>query len=83
MVGFVLNHRALIDDEWKEVIRYDTRHAQLHVHRFWRPEGQQVTYLEKRRKKDASYELAFEEARTDILDGWQRHRELVEQAGRS
>lgn len=82
VVEFSLNHRALIGDEWKEVIRYDTRHGRLHVHRFWRPQGNQVTYLEEPRCRPTDRSEKLQAARDDIIEGWERHRRLLEDAQR-
>lgn len=34
--AFGVNYRTLVDGVWRDVIRYDTAHGRVHVHRFWR-----------------------------------------------
>jgi hypothetical protein len=33
--SFSVNYRTRIDDKWCDVIRYDTAHGKIHVHKFW------------------------------------------------
>jgi hypothetical protein len=47
VVGFSVNYRALIQDAWNEVVRYDTSHDRLHVHEFWPAGKERVVVLER------------------------------------
>jgi len=35
ITGFSVNYRTRISGKWHNVIRYDTAHGMIHVHRFW------------------------------------------------
>lgn len=78
LVGFVANYRAIIDDPWVEVARYDTCHGVLHVHRFWLPEESQILDLEDpfHRRKDYGEVLAI--AENDLDSNWPEYRERME-----
>jgi len=74
VVGFAVNLRSRIGGEWREVIRYDTRHGALHVHRFWRAEEESVEYLEGRSEAERAYGRALDEAIEDIRTNWRDYR---------
>lgn len=78
ITGFVVNYRAEITGEWREVIRYDTHHGRPHVHRYWRKKENQIEYLENAEKKFENYAAAYQEARKDIEENWKRYRQLYE-----
>ncbi len=75
LVEFVMNYRAKIKGTWREVIRYDTHHEKLHVHRFWRASDKQIEILEESQSED--YWPHFNEAFQDIDKNWHRYRQLV------
>lgn len=35
IISFSVNYRTKMDDRWCDVIRYDTAHGMIHVHKFW------------------------------------------------
>lgn len=79
ILAFTLNHRTSIKGRWIQVIRYDTHHGRLHVHRFWRKEKDQVEILEKDPIQD--YTVQFQKAEKDILRNRVRYRSLIEEKG--
>src|SRR5688572_30070732 len=74
LVAFALNLRTLVGDTWREVVRYDTAHGRLHVHRFWLPPSSRVTALETPTRGRKDYTTAFRDARKDLEQNWQQHR---------
>jgi hypothetical protein len=76
LIHFSLNYRAWTRHGWKEVIRYDTHHGRLHIHRFWREKKDQVEHLEEKRKQD--YTEDFHQAEQKIQTEWRRYRRLIE-----
>lgn len=79
ITGFVVNFRAKISGEWNEVIRYDTYHGKLHVHRYWRTKDNQIEYLEKEERNFKNYAAAYQKAREDIEENWKRFRQTYEE----
>lgn len=80
VVDFSANYRARIDDEWVEVVRYDTAHGHLHLHRFWRPEEDEVETLDARSRDGATedYGPELEEAEEDLVENWRSYRKQME-----
>lgn len=74
--AFAANYRALIQEQWRAVVRYDTAHGALHVHRFWRPEHRQITPLEPRPATD--YTQALAKALDDLDANWRSYRRALE-----
>lgn len=75
VLRFSVNYRARINDEWHEVIRYDTHHGRLHVHRFWRQKGRQIENLEPHDSGPRDYTKALNEAQADIAGRWREYRD--------
>lgn len=85
VLGFSLNYRAFIGGRWVEVVRYDTDHGHLHIHRNWRKGQDAVTPLEDpdapAPHPDAPappYNEAFTRAEADLKANWQRYRAKME-----
>lgn len=76
--SFSVNYRALINEEWVEVVRYDTEHSGLHVHRFWLPKERQVKPIEKPRVPFDGYNEALNAAEKDLTDNWRSFRKKME-----
>lgn len=75
LVKFSVNYRANIEGTWREVIRYDTHHERLHVHRYWRASQKQTEILEKREIED--YWPYYEKAKQELDENWERFRRLI------
>lgn len=74
--SFSLNLRALIGDAWHPVVRYDTHHGTLHVHRSWRPFGRQIEELDDRLWP--TYDFALQAAEEDLRRRWRTYRQRME-----
>lgn len=79
VVGFSLNYRALIRGRWHQVVRYDTRHGPLHVHRCWREPPDDVEPLEDAVRDVRDYRVPARQARDDLAANWPRYRTLMEE----
>jgi hypothetical protein len=77
VVAFSANLRSRIDGEWREVIRYDTAHGRLHVHRFWRAEEDQIEDLDPSGEKAGDCGSALGEAVEGIVQNWRVYRERL------
>lgn len=77
--AFSLNYRAPIGDAWVEVVRYDTEHGHLHVHRPWRGRDR-VETLENPQRPARAYNAALNEAEEDLYRNWERYRQRIEGA---
>lgn len=80
VVGFAANYRAVIGGRWVEVVRYDTAHGHLHVHRSWRRAGHRVGPVEDPPSTAADYAWALKEAKMDLKRNWRRYRRHMEEA---
>lgn len=78
VLGFTVNYRARIDGRWEEVVRYDTAHGHLHVHRFWRPEGEQVEALDDPNDPKGVYNADLDAAEEDLVENWRTYRRRME-----
>lgn len=78
VVGFAMNYRAHIRGIWREVLRYDTRHGALHVHRFWLPENTQVRKLTRTVDEPADYRDWFARLKADLDKNWKAYRRNLE-----
>lgn len=78
VLSFSLSYRSLEGERWLEVIRYDTDHGHLHVHRGWLRGPEAVEALEDPRRPSPDYRAALAAAERDIRDHWERYRDLVE-----
>lgn len=72
--GFVLNYVAHIGDRIHEVVRYDTDHGYLHVHRFWLDERHQTSDLEDPTHPSENYGAVFSKAAADLRVNWSQYR---------
>lgn len=72
VTGFSVNLGYRRNDDYDDVIRYDTAHGYVHVHRFWiSPEIQQWRSYE-----DRPLSAAFDAAYEDVKEHWERYIEL-------
>lgn len=78
VVDFTANYRARIGGRWVEVVRYDTAHGHLHVHRFWRPEPDRIDTLEPPDNPADDYSAALDRAEEDLVENWRAYRNLME-----
>lgn len=74
-----MNYSARIEGQWNQVIRYDTHHGRLHVHRYWRPKGNQIEYLEKEGSQCKDYGHTYQQIKEDLKENWRRYRHLYEE----
>jgi len=72
--GFVLNYVAHVGDRIREVVRYDTDHGHLHLHRFWMDERRQTLDLEDRERPSDDYGGVFSTAAADLRANWSQYR---------
>ncbi len=78
VVDFTANYRARIQGQWIEVLRYDTAHGHLHVHRFWRDPPHQIEELEDPSNPKGRYGLDLTQAEKDLVENWRSYRSLME-----
>jgi hypothetical protein len=78
VTGLVLNYLAHIDDEIREVVRYDTDHGYLHRHRFWLSENKQVHDLEDPKNPSTDYGAVFQAAADDLRANWSAYRSKLQ-----
>lgn len=78
LVGFTANYRARTGGRWVEVVRYDTDHGHLHLHRFWRTGTHEVEELEAPGHPTDDYTDDLEEAERDLVENRRRYREKME-----
>lgn len=72
VIGFSVNLSYREGEEYRKVIRYDTAHGYVHVHRFWESgKGQRWRRYEGRPLSEA-----FQAAYDDIKANWERYIEL-------
>jgi len=77
---FGVNYRAKIGDKWHNVIRYDTAHGMIHVHKFWAS----PKIIPLRARTAAGMKTAVIEAVKDIKSNWKTYRNcLVERVKRN
>lgn len=79
VVGFTANYRARIEGRWVEVVRYDTAHGHLHIHRFWREEGAQIEDLEDETEPGDPYGAELDRAEADLVAHWRVYRRRMEE----
>ncbi len=72
MGRFFVNLSCRVGEEYHEVIRYDTAHGYVHVHRFWESVGMQRW----RRYEGRPLSEAFQAAYDDLKANWERYLEL-------
>ena len=72
VIGFSINLSVWIDDDYHDVIRYDTAHGYLHVHRFWESVEMQPWRPYAGRPLAEAFQAAYE----DIKANWERYIEL-------
>lgn len=78
VVAFVLNYTAVIDGESREVVRYDTCHGRLHVHRAWLDGPASLVDLEAPGRRGADYKARLRTAEADLRRNWRKYRSQVE-----
>jgi hypothetical protein len=73
--GFSVQYKAYIEGKWRRVIRYDTAHGFLHVHRSWRNEKNHDTVPQV---EGLPYSSVFPWVEKDIKQNWARYRRYIE-----
>ena len=73
ITGFSVNYRTRINGKWQNVIRYDTSHSMIHVHRFW------ISTKPKILKAHTHEEMKMTmiEAMRDVKSNWERYRNYI------
>jgi hypothetical protein len=72
---FSIQYKAFICGEWRRVIRYDTAHGFVHVHRAWRQEEDHDTVPQV---DGLPYAAVLHWVEKDLKDNWARYRKHVE-----
>ena len=70
ILSFCISLEAMIEDEFREVCRYDTSHGFFHLDQFYKSGGK-----EKRIIEIASLKAAFEFAEQDLIKNWRKYVE--------
>jgi len=71
--AFSVNYRTLVDGVWRDVIRYDTAHGRVHVHRFWREREVE----DAGDAQEAGLEDAAKAAYDDVRENWRGYRKRL------
>lgn len=79
VVTFTVNYRARIRGKWTEVVRYDTAHGHLHIHRFWRDEQGQIENLDDPGQPKGVYNAELDAAEEDLVENWRTYRQRMEE----
>jgi len=72
MVNFVVQYMALIDEEWRPIVRYNTKHNVAHKDKFHysgKKERQEISG----NKKD--YDSIYKQAQIDIRKNYKKYKE--------
>jgi len=77
ILEFVVQYEALISEDWKPIVRYDTAHGFAHKD-IMRTEGKVI----KQPLFFESYNLAFTYATIDMKANWKKYREDFEREER-
>lgn len=72
--NFSIQYKAFIKGKWRAVIRYDTAHGHLHVHRGWR--GGEIEPLPQ--LQGLPYKSSLPWVKDDLKKNWEKYRTLVE-----
>jgi len=72
---FSIQYKAYINGKWRRVIRYDTAHGYLHVHRAWRQEEDHDTVPQV---DGLPYAAVLPWVEKDLKKNWARYRRYVE-----
>ena len=71
LLGFALSQQIWMAGRWRDVVRYDSSHGSVHVHRFTRRRSRPVI----RQVSDLNdIDHGYETAVADILDNWEENR---------
>lgn len=78
ILDFKVNYRCQIDGKWHDVVRYDTEHGVLHVHRNYSQTGSSPVHASRPHgpTHDSTPDVARAEA--DLVRNWKRYRALME-----
>lgn len=76
--GFTINYRAVVQGSWREIVRYDTSHGHLHLHRFWLPAHERITPLEDPRRPKPPYDWALKHSEEDLISNWEVYKHRFE-----
>ena len=75
LVNFSIQYKAFIKGEWRQVIRYDTAHGHLHVHKAWKGgKGEPLPQLH-----GIPYKASLPWVKNDLKENWERYRKKVEE----
>lgn len=77
-----VNYTALIDGRHQEVIRWDTNHGHLHVHRFWLGPAEQVEDLEDPGDPKKAYKAALTSIERELRLRHEDYRRKMERKDR-
>jgi hypothetical protein len=72
IVSFGVNYRTNINGKWHDVIRYDTAHGAMHVHRFWISPG-----IIPIRDVGADIKSIIIEAVNDVKENWTAYKNFL------
>ena len=78
VTGFSVNLSYREGEEYHEVIRYDTAHGYVHVHRFWESDEMQRWRSYEGRPLAEAFQAAYD----DIKANWERYIELYKRGMR-
>lgn len=79
VVAFTANYRARIAGRWLEVVRYDTAHGHLHIHRFWREAGDRIENIDDPSQPKGVYNAELDAAEDDLVQNWRTYRQQMEE----
>lgn len=77
-----VNYTANLDGRLVEVIRWDTNHGHVHVHRFWEDEAEQVEDLEDPKSPTRSYNRLLAEIEADLKRNGPSYRAKMQRRSR-
>lgn len=74
VLGFSINYRILVDDDWCQVYRVDTAHGYLHEQRYWI--GTESIPLKSKEARFATRKELFSHCLDDVKQNHELYRKL-------
>jgi len=70
ILSFSINYRTFAFGSWRNVVRYDTAHGVVHLHRLWKEYGAGKPLGPACGDMNAAFKTAYE----DVIANWKNYR---------